>query len=394
MPRASTLSGNRPARIPATGWRKRIRAQCFQMSVVFSAGVFLGAFALIVILSLSSDTDIPIADILQRIENATEGLNGWPNHGIIDSVNWRHTVLLSFNMREPRRGISLGRLPPGEAGETVWRPSDRRMEDVNAVMRFARDRGATIVHICHGCYVPEGTYSVNNGTIERTNDDRVIREALHAVRHCTVIEKQPRDEIAVLPLDGVIPEIQWPFTTTGVSTREACTRLPANAKRNIGSPSCATRPLLPDTPNLNPVRLEIDENPFTLDRRVDIRPGDVITSDDDLIWRVLTYRKTREVLFAGQDANRSLIAARPMSLAKFLARGWTDGLRVLPQITFSSDPTLSVRGTAAQWDRIGARIWASAVYEQFAVRSVCFWPLDEPLIAYHCEERRRMSGEP
>ena len=240
---------------------------------------------------------------------------------------------------------------------------------------FARDNGATIFHLCYDCYYPY--------TSTPTNNDRVILQALEAGVPCVIPDAINFDRHRGALFHGQnrnIPLRWWPFRPPGTQTLEGtCAKVAQNAS-HMNAPIFQTckdfradrrPPMFSNSLRLPPLHVN---PPYTYRVATKIYPNDVLAVDPDLVWRVLTNRGIDTILFAGGDANESVLWSRATSVLSMLRAGWpAKKLFVLPELCVSD----YVAGdTRLDWMLVGRHLWSKALTQTFGIHSLCLTAAD------------------
>ena len=226
----------------------------------------------------------------------------------------------------------------------------------NLLMEYARARNATIFHLCYGCFVP----------LDERNDDTPIREAVAAIPECSIPPTRPDGGIPFCSNERVHVRL-WPFrqraTHGGVTLEEGCDLMANDQLTFLQRQQCNYGDV-----SSNTLRQPRDNHPFILDPALTIRPQDVVTESTDWVFRVLKHRNISNLVFFGVDANECVLFSRDLSLLSMLSMGWpADHVFAVPELGFSS---YQVQGIWVSWEKHGAYLWASALMQNFEVRSL------------------------
>lgn len=229
---------------------------------------------------------------------------------------------------------------------------------------YARSRGATIFHLCYGCYDP----LVGNST------DETIKKAL---QHVPCLQT---DEVRYNALFGWNRQQIgfWPFYVH----RDNFTKLDA-AKETVK--------MYEDYPEGTVIESQkyecLNASDFTNTMRTVVTPNrvgttvfpeDVVTTDTALIARVLAYKNITRVIYTGVDGNECVLWSRPYSIANLNQRtGWdrmarlANGNRIytIPELVHSQG--FDIGGIPVDFTNSYIRdLWIQAVADRFDVHRI------------------------
>lgn len=234
---------------------------------------------------------------------------------------------------------------------------------MNAFIDFARSKGATIFQLCFQCYIP---FDNRTGW-----EDVLIRQSFELGQGCSISPVQ--GEGIFLSSDQRVHVRRWPFRQPPPkgpeSLQDACALMAHDLlefKYKFGRDCGDFWPT--KSYSENSVRTD-DTLPFVMHPSLSVDPMDVYTQDEDIAWRVLTYRNISHLMVMGVDANECVLYARYLSILTMLSRGWpASNIFAVPQ---ASSTKYDVQGVMVDWLSAGAHLWSAALEQNFSVRSLC-----------------------
>ena len=308
------------------------------------------------------DTDLPPAPsppgagVDGKIHPADKS---WFVHGPADDLDYSSTALLIVDMYD-------------FVGVRQW-----NLQLFKDTLPWLRAKGVTVIHLCFGCSVP---WVLPNGVV---TSDQLLMEAA-AAEKCYFPPIRGQDEIRVLDNER-FPRMLWPFAgfdPTSNTLQDVCHIMEEEENPVKGPLQCT----LDDT--VNSVRKPQPPSTSYSVKEELVESGDVITQDEDLVWRLLRHKNIKNLIFSGIDANECVLWSRPLSLVRFLSHGWDpERLFVLPQLAFSGN--YHIQGALVSFTHFGSHVWSSALFRHFRVRSLCVGGRDNEYVLYYCQEPER-----